>query len=113
MVSTSLQTKVPSSTISIALITVTGERHLVRVEREQVSPDHIADGDAFDIPEKSLQALLWNRWQIDWGLRPPDPSRIELINFGQTISNITPLRCNLNGSTLTLHWLMVLCGAGT
>jgi hypothetical protein len=96
MSSTSLSTKVPKSTISISLIIVSGERYVVRIETEHLPRHDTKDLDAFDIPAESLKAILWSRWQRDWGLRPPDPSRIKLVHFGRTINDSTVLRCTFH-----------------
>ncbi|PVH67643.1 hypothetical protein DL98DRAFT_279253 [Cadophora sp. DSE1049] len=86
-------TKDPESTISISLITITGKRHTVRIETKHLACHNIGSVDVFEIPAESLKAILWGRWQRAWGLQPPDPNRIKLVHFGQTINDFTPLRC--------------------
>lgn len=96
MSSTSLPTKTPRSTISISLITVGGERFTLPIETKDLPRHDTKDIDAFDVPGELLKAILWSRWQGDWGLRPPNPSSIKLIHFGQTINDSTLLRCTLS-----------------
>jgi hypothetical protein len=96
MSSTSLLAKIPRSTVSISLITVGGERFTLPIETKHLPRHDTKDIDAFDVPGELLKAILWSRWQGDWGLQPPNPSSIKLIHFGQTINESTPLRCILS-----------------
>ncbi|PVH68062.1 hypothetical protein DL98DRAFT_238812 [Cadophora sp. DSE1049] len=97
MSSISLSTKVPKSTISISLIAIAGERYVVQIETDDLPRYDTKDGDTFDIPADWLKTMLWSRWQTGWGFQPPDPSRIRLVHFGQTISDFMSLRCNVHG----------------
>ena len=72
----------PEATVTISLITVTGERHGVRIEAKHLAYHKIGNVDLIDIPAQSLKAFLRGRWQRAWGLQPPDPSRIKLAHFG-------------------------------
>ncbi|KAH8585767.1 hypothetical protein B0O99DRAFT_646231 [Bisporella sp. PMI_857] len=93
--SAGLSTKDPKSTILISLITVAGERCVVRIEAKHLPRYDTKDVDALDIPAELLKEILWSRWQKDWGSQPSDPSRIKLVHFGRTIDNFTPLKFNL------------------